>query len=124
MRPDPFPPTIVDTVSPQLPPIIEWWRVALLFASLTAIVWWAHILVTPASAETVGYRLEIEACRDDACRPILPSDDLWSGKFACENHAAVIEQAGRDLPLERIGLARGTWIIKARCAPIDGMPDA
>ncbi len=35
------------TADPAPPPIIEPWRVALLFVSVAAIVWWAHCLVQP-----------------------------------------------------------------------------
>lgn len=43
-----------NTADPQ-PPIIEPWRVALLFVSVAVIVWFVHCLVTPARADGPGF---------------------------------------------------------------------
>lgn len=36
------------------PPIMEWWRIVLMVVSVGAIVWWAHLIVTPTTAEPFG----------------------------------------------------------------------
>ena len=105
---------MVDVAAPSPPPIIEPGRVALLFVAVAVIVWWAHCLVTPAAAETIGFRIEAQACHGKDCRTLV-SPRRWTGRYACQNRAADIE---------RFGLPGLRLTFKARCTAIDGMPNA
>ena len=104
-----------DVAAPSPPPIIEAWRVAVMVAAIGAIVLWVHLLVTPATAETIGYRIEADACRGAVCRPLGASPRIWGGRYACE---------GRAANLARFGLPGDPRVIRARCTAIDGMPSA
>ncbi|WP_336491433.1 hypothetical protein [Methylobacterium nigriterrae] len=78
--------------------------------------------VGPARAETIGYRLEVVACRGDACRP-LPAGrpDRSVGLYTCQSRAATLQQLADGLALKRPG---GPWTVRVRCAAVTGLASA
>ena len=76
---------------------------------------WVWVFDRPAQAATVGYRIEVRACRGSDCRLLPVSGRRWIGRFACEGHASTIEQFG-EAPRGRTQ--------SARCVAVEGMAGA
>ncbi|KQO94640.1 hypothetical protein [Methylobacterium sp. Leaf91] len=105
-----------NTAAPSPPPVNDLWRIPAIAAIVGAIVLWVHLFIPkPAHAETIGYRIEAEACRGAVCRPLTASSRIWGGLYACQGRAANIA---------RFGLPGDPREIRARCTAIAGMPSA
>ncbi|MDP4005077.1 hypothetical protein [Methylobacterium sp. NEAU K] len=76
---------------------------------------WVWVFDRPAHAETVGYRIEVRACRGADCRLLPVSKRRWVGQFACQGHAGLIERFG-DAPRGRT--------LSARCVAVVGLAGA
>jgi len=112
-----------NTAAPSPPPIIEVWRVALMSVVIGAIVLWAHLLVGQAHADTIGFRIEVRACRADACQLLPMSSRRWAGAYACQSRAALMERFADALPALR-GLPPGARTVRVRCVPVVGLAGA
>lgn len=88
-------------------------RIVPLYLAVSLLLW--MLAVATGHAETVGYRIEVRACRGSACRLLPVSGRRWIGRFACEGHASTIEQFG-EAPRGRT--------LSARCVAVDGMVGA
>ena len=74
-------------------PTFEVWHICSLLA------WFGFLMLyagwpTSARAETIGYRLELSACRNDECRPLptSPAANPWNGLYACQSRATTLER--------------------------------
>ncbi|MCC0807522.1 hypothetical protein FPV16_15000 [Methylobacterium sp. W2] len=106
---------MTNTAAPSPPPVNDLWRIPAILAIVGAIVLWVHLFIHPAKAETIGYRIEAEACRGTVCHPLTASPRVWGGLYTCQGRAANIE---------RFGLPSDPLVIRARCTAIYGMPSA
>ncbi len=88
-------------------------RVVPLYLATSLLLW--MLAVATGHAETVGYRIEVRACRGADCRLLPVSGRRWLGRFACEGHASTIAQFG-EAPRGRT--------LSARCVAVDGMAGA
>ena len=91
-------------------------------AALVAAAWLGAI--TAADAETVGYRVQLRACQGEACRNVEDPEAVWSGQFACDRRATLIEQRAAVMMDAPFGLPTVRWTVKATCVPVEGMPGA
>ncbi|POR42558.1 hypothetical protein [Methylobacterium sp. V23] len=82
---------------------------------LVCLVLLIGVPYSSADAETIGYRVEAQACAGTVCRQLAPSPRTWAGLYACQTRAA---------NLERFGLPGDARAIRARCAAVVGMPRA
>ncbi|MBA9063120.1 hypothetical protein GGQ91_002508 [Methylobacterium fujisawaense] len=88
-------------------------RIVPLYLAVSLLMW--MLAVATGHAETVGFRIEVRACRGADCRLLPVSGRRWLGRFACEGHASTIEQFG-EAPRGRT--------LSARCVAVDGMAGA
>ena len=82
---------------------------------LVCIVLLIGVPNSAADAETIGYRVEAQACAGTVCRPLAPSPPTRSGLYASQTRA---------VNLERFGLPGDARAIRARCTPVAGLPRA
>lgn len=115
---------MTNTAAPPPPPILEGWRIAVLVVVLPIIVGWAWWITPPAQAATLGYRLEVEACRGAECRPLSMRAEPLLGQFGCQDRADTLRTLTDAPILARAGLKGVGWVLRARCVVVEGMPTA
>ncbi|GJE45449.1 hypothetical protein AEGHOMDF_4644 [Methylobacterium soli] len=82
-----------------------------------------HLGVRTARADeaaTIGYRIELQACRGEVCLPISVPTPLWEGRYACDGRATWVAEDAAELGPAVFGLPAGPWNFRARCAPVTG----